>query len=78
VVWADRRRHGDDGRNVILAGGYTPATGDWHCFGCGADGNALDLWAAVTKQPLYAAVLDLCRRLPLDIPWRPARSPPGP
>ena len=31
----------------------------WHCFRCGAGGNALDLWATRTRQPLHAAVLDL-------------------
>ena len=36
---------------------------------CGARGNQLDLWAALTKQSLYAAALDLCRRFNLDIPW---------
>jgi DNA primase len=41
----------------------------WHCFRCGAGGNALDLWAAVTKQPLHAAVIDLCQRLGRDVPW---------
>lgn len=44
----------------------------WHCFTCGAGGNALDLWVAVTRQPLHAAVLDLCRRLGRDVPWLPA------
>jgi len=53
----------------------------WHCFRCGAHGNALDLWSAVTKRPLYEAALDLCQRLHLGIPWlpvrhTPARSPP--
>ena len=59
----------------------------WHCFRCGASGNALDLWLAVTKQPVYAGAVDLCRRLGLAVPWlaptggqhcrRPqARSPP--
>ena len=49
----------------------------WHCFRCGAGGNALDLWAAVTQQPLHAAVLDLCQRLGRDVPWRavPAARP---
>lgn len=37
--------------------------GVWQCFVCRAHGNALDLWAAVTRQPIYAAVLDLYRRL---------------
>jgi len=41
----------------------------WHCFRCGAGGNALDLWVAVTRQPLHAAVIDLCRRLGRDVPW---------
>ncbi len=40
-----------------------------HCFRCGAGGNALDLWTAVTHQPLHAAVLDLCQRLGRDVPW---------
>lgn len=44
----------------------------WHCFRCQASGNALDLWLAVTKQPVYAGALDLCRRLDLDVPWLPA------
>jgi DNA primase len=48
----------------------------WHCFRCGAHGNALDLWTAATKRPLYEAALDLCQRLNLDIPWLTARSPP--
>jgi DNA primase len=43
----------------------------WHCFRCGASGNALDLWLAVTRQPVYAGALDLCRRLGLDVPWLP-------
>ena len=43
----------------------------WHCFRCGAGGNALDLWAAVTQQSLHAAVLDLCQRLGRDVPWLP-------
>ena len=43
----------------------------WHCFRCGAGGNALDLWAARTRQPLHAAVLDRCARLGRDVPWLP-------
>jgi len=41
----------------------------WYCFRCDAGGNALDLWGAVTQQPLHAAVLDLCQRLGRDVPW---------
>jgi len=47
----------------------------WHCFRCGAGGNALDLWLAVTKQPLYAGALDLCGRLGLEVPWLAAGIP---
>lgn len=35
----------------------------FHCFRCHGGGNQLDLWAAATGQPLYAATLDLCHRL---------------
>jgi len=51
----------------------------FHCFGCGAGGNALDLWAALSRLPLHAAVLDLCQRLHQPVPWlddaRPTRCP---
>ena len=48
--------------------------GLWHCFGCGACGNALDLWATLTRQGLHAATIDLCRRLGREVPWL-RRSP---
>ena len=41
----------------------------WQCFRCGAKGNALELWAQVTGQELYAAVLSLYERLGLPVPW---------
>ena len=50
-----------------------------HCFGCGAGGNALDLYVAVTKLPIYAGVLELCARLRVPVPRctpRTSRSPP--
>jgi len=46
----------------------------WHCFCCGAGGNALDLWVAATGQDLHSAVVDLCRRLGRDVPWLPSPS----
>jgi DNA primase len=46
----------------------------WHCFSCGASGNALDLWVAVTRQPVYVAVLDLYCRLGRDVPLLPSAS----
>ncbi len=50
--------------------------GVWHCFACGAGGNALDLWVAVTRQELHAAVIDLCGRLGREVPWLTARASP--
>jgi DNA primase len=44
--------------------------GVWHCFGCGASGNALDLWARGTQQGIYPAVLELYRRLGRTPPRR--------
>jgi DNA primase len=43
--------------------------GVWHCFRCGASGNALDLWAQGTHQEIYPAVLELYRRLGRAAPW---------
>ena len=42
----------------------------WHCFRCGAGGNALDLYLAVTTLPVYAGALELCARLQLPVPRR--------
>jgi DNA primase len=50
----------------------------WQCFRCAAHGNALDLWAAATKRPLYEAAVDLAGRLNLPMPRLLARSPPIP
>ena len=49
----------------------------YHCFRCGAGGNALDLWAALSRQPLHAAVLDLCERLHRPVPWLKDTQPNG-
>lgn len=38
------------------------------CFKCGASGNQLDLWVAVSKLPLYDAARDLCSRLGIEVP----------
>jgi DNA primase len=55
----------------------------WHCFGCGAGGNALDLYLAMTRLPVYEGALELCARLHLPVPrrvtplrQRAARRPP--
>jgi hypothetical protein len=44
----------------------------WYCFRCARGGNALELWAAVTRQPLYDAVCDLYHRLGRAVPLLPA------
>jgi DNA primase len=43
----------------------------FRCFRCGRSGNQLDLWAAITQQPLYPATVDLCQRLGVEIPPLP-------
>jgi DNA primase len=40
----------------------------FRCFKCGAQGNQLDLWTAVSKLPLHAAAEDLCRRARVEVP----------
>lgn len=35
----------------------------FRCFCCKRSGNALDLWAKLTRKPLYPATLDLCQKL---------------
>ena len=52
--------------------------GVWHCFGCGAGGNALDLWQAWTQRPLYEAVIDLYAKLGREIPTQKETPMPGP
>jgi DNA primase len=47
----------------------------WRCFGCGAGGNALDLYLAVTRLPVYEGALELCARLRLPAPRRETSAP---
>jgi DNA primase len=80
--WTARARRGVQVRGPCpLHGSQSPASRSfsahlgknvWHCFRCGASGNALDLWVQATRQPLYPAVLELYRRLGRVIPWLPA------
>ena len=41
----------------------------YQCFRCGASGNQLDLYAAVTGLNLFDAAVALCERLHRDVPW---------
>ena len=42
----------------------------FHCFKCGRSGNALDLYAAATRQTPYDAAVDLCAKLTIPLPRR--------
>lgn len=44
----------------------------FRCFKCDAGGNQLDLYAAVTGLPIYAACLELCEKLGFEPPRTPA------
>ena len=43
--------------------------GRYSCHRCRRQGNALELWAAWTKQPLYRAAIELCHRQGRAVPW---------
>ena len=45
------------------------ALGRYYCHRCHSHGNAIELWAAATKRPLYQATIDLCQRLGREVPW---------
>ncbi|WP_406700714.1 CHC2 zinc finger domain-containing protein [Singulisphaera sp. Ch08] len=48
------------------------------CFKCGASGNHLDLYAAVTRLSLFAATVELCEQLQREVPWMLDGDHPGP
>ena len=39
------------------------------CHTCRSRGDQFQLWAEATKMPLHPAVIDLCHRLGLEVPW---------
>lgn len=41
----------------------------FQCFKCGAKGNQLDLWQAVSKLPLYDAARELCAQCAVEVPY---------
>lgn len=41
----------------------------YRCFKCGSSGGTLELWAAVHGTSVYAAAIDLCDRLSVEVPW---------
>jgi hypothetical protein len=68
--------HGSRGPRSRSFGAHL-GRGVWHCFRCGAGGNALDLWVAVTRQPLHPGVLDRYGRLGRAVPWLPRPAAAG-
>ena len=83
--WRPRERRGEQVRGACVLHGSTSlrsrsfsaqlGRGVWHCFRCGASGNALELWAMATGQNLYQAVLDLYDRLGQEVPWLQSARP---
>ena len=43
--------------------------GRYQCFVCGSSGNVLELWSAVRGVKLYAAAVELCQLLGMEVPW---------
>jgi hypothetical protein len=41
----------------------------YYCHKCRSRGDQFKLWAEATKMPLHPAVIDLCHRLGLEVPW---------
>jgi hypothetical protein len=83
--WRARERRGDQVRGPCPVHRSTSprsrslsahlGRGVWQCFVCGASGNALDLWACVSGQKLYPAVLALYRQLGRAVPWLQPTAP---
>lgn len=44
-------------------------SGRYYCHKCNSHGNQLELWAAIHKQTIYEAAVDLCGRLNKEVPW---------
>jgi DNA primase len=86
--WQPRTRRGEQLRGPCpLHGSRSPTSRCfavhvgkqvYHCFRCGASGNALDLYAAATGAPIYQAALDLCGRLGRAVPWLRRGTPAQP
>ena len=81
--WRARERRAEQARGPCPVHGSAPRSRSfsaqlgrnvWHCFRCGASGNALDLWARVSGQPLYPATLELYRRLGRTPPSLPSTA----
>ena len=45
------------------------AIGRYYCHKCKSGGNVIELWAAVNGMSIYAAAINLCNSLGIDVPW---------
>lgn len=78
VEFCGSESHGDETRGPCPIHGSTSQTSrsfsanlrkhTYRCFKCGAGGNQLDLWVAISKLPLHDAARDLCNRLGVKVP----------
>jgi DNA primase len=47
----------------------------FRCFHCGAQGNVLDLWAAIHKSDVYRSAISLCEELGMEPPEKTKMQP---
>lgn len=43
--------------------------GCYYCHKCRSRGDQFTLWAEATQLPLHPAVIELCSRLGVEVPW---------
>jgi DNA primase len=43
--------------------------GRYQCFRCGSRGHAIELWSAVHGATVYAASVELCELLGIELRW---------
>jgi hypothetical protein len=77
-----KSRHGAQQRGPCPLHGSTSGTSRcfsvnldqqlFHCFKCGRQGNALDLWAHAHNLTPYDAAVNLCDRLAIPVPMLPS------
>ncbi len=64
-VHESRERRGSRSRSFSV----NLRLGRYQCFRCGSRGHALELWSAARGVALYAAAIELCELLEIDVPW---------
>ena len=59
----------DDGRGHGHTFSANVRLGRYQCFKCGSRGHALELWCSARRISLFAAAIELCEQLDLEVPW---------